>query len=1032
MSTNHNRIKVADLEKNQPNKVLLTNSNGELEFSEINYVTSDAYNALDYTLAGKSLDARQGKVLKNLIDDINALLVSDNIDLNTLQNLVDAIEVVQNSLNTLLVNNLTSGGATKALTAEMGKTLQNNKVDKVAGKSLLADTEITRLGTLSNYTHPANHSPGIITQDPGNRFVTDTEKATWNAKEGNITAGTSTQYFRGDKTWQTLGKTAVGLANVDNTADVAKNVLSATKLTTPRTINGTAFDGSANITINAVDATARIASDEKGAANGVATLDASGIIPTAQLPSYVDDVLEFVNLAGFPATGDTGKIYVAKDTNKTYRWGGTAYVYITSGAVDSVSGRTGVITLNKADVGLSAVDNTADAGKNVLSATKLITPRTINNVPFDGSANITITDTTKENNITAGTTVQYFRGDKTWQTLDKTAAGLANVDNTSDLNKPVSTATQTALNLKASLTSPTFTGVPTAPTAASGTNTTQIATTAFVLANSNITPDATTALKGKIKLTGDLGGTADLPTTPTALHITGNESWTGIKSSINNGSTQINGISLTNGGTGDSASLVSRVTQTGFGLLIYNQGGGVGTPIGTGAGPAGIGISQSNTGSGMLIHNSANGVGLQIYNTSSGRGFSITTSSNGPGIFASNTTGSTGISIYSTVLGSGNGIVSNVDGGGTGLAFVGQSVGANTFTVNKFGDIVANSYTGKATLTSIPTAPTAAPGTNTTQIATTAFVLANSASIPHLKSNNTDLTVWNNGKSGAMSNTSFGERALRSTTATSNTFNSGFGVDALASLTTGIINTAIGYNTLSAVVTGLENTGIGGNALRSVTGSLNTGIGSNAGGLTTSGFGNVMIGAQSLSNNTTGSQNVMIGINSGAYATGGATFPNTVCNDSIFIGAGTIPLSSGQTNQIIIGTNAVGKGSNTTVIGNVQTTDTYIAGRINGVKRYKLINMNQSGTGIPTFTVLENSIGSIVWTRSSSGTYTGTLSGAFISGKVHCTYTNGAANAVIALNSTTNNTITLYSSTLAGILTDGYIAFGSLTIEVYP
>jgi hypothetical protein len=55
---------------------------------------------------------------------------------------------------------------------------------------------------------------------------------------------------------------------------------------------------------------------------------------------------------------------------------------------------------------------------------------------------------TKENAIAAGTTSQYWRGDKTWQTLDKTAVGLANVDNTSDANKPVSTATQTALNLK--------------------------------------------------------------------------------------------------------------------------------------------------------------------------------------------------------------------------------------------------------------------------------------------------------------------------------------------------------------------------------------------------------------------------------------------------------------------------------------------------------------------------------------------------------------------------------------------------------
>ena len=53
---------------------------------------------------------------------------------------------------------------------------------------------------------------------------------------------------------------------------------------------------------------------------------------------------------------------------------------------------------------------------------------------------------------TAGTTAQYYRGDKSWQTLDKTAVGLANVDNTSDANKPISTATQTALTGKASST----------------------------------------------------------------------------------------------------------------------------------------------------------------------------------------------------------------------------------------------------------------------------------------------------------------------------------------------------------------------------------------------------------------------------------------------------------------------------------------------------------------------------------------------------------------------------------------------------
>jgi len=54
----------------------------------------------------------------------------------------------------------------------------------------------------------------------------------------------------------------------------------------------------------------------------------------------------------------------------------------------------------------------------------------------------------KENTITAGTTAQYFRGDKTFQTLNAAAVGLANVNNTTDALKPVSTATQTALNLK--------------------------------------------------------------------------------------------------------------------------------------------------------------------------------------------------------------------------------------------------------------------------------------------------------------------------------------------------------------------------------------------------------------------------------------------------------------------------------------------------------------------------------------------------------------------------------------------------------
>ena len=73
---------------------------------------------------------------------------------------------------------------------------------------------------------------------------------------------------------------------------------------------------------------AQVKRSEMGVANGVATLDTTGKVPSSQLPSYVDDVLEYDNKASFPATGESGKIYVAKDTNLTYRWSGTAYVII--------------------------------------------------------------------------------------------------------------------------------------------------------------------------------------------------------------------------------------------------------------------------------------------------------------------------------------------------------------------------------------------------------------------------------------------------------------------------------------------------------------------------------------------------------------------------------------------------------------------------------------------------------------------------------------------------------------------------------
>lgn len=66
----------------------------------------------------------------------------------------------------------------------------------------------------------------------------------------------------------------------------------------------------------------------KGQPGGLAELDSTGKVPAAQLPSYVDDVLEYSTKSQFPQTGETGKIYVSKDTNLTYRWTGTQYLEI--------------------------------------------------------------------------------------------------------------------------------------------------------------------------------------------------------------------------------------------------------------------------------------------------------------------------------------------------------------------------------------------------------------------------------------------------------------------------------------------------------------------------------------------------------------------------------------------------------------------------------------------------------------------------------------------------------------------------------
>lgn len=106
----------------------------------------------------------------------------------------------------------------------------------------------------------------------------------------------------------------------------------------------------------------KVNNSEKGTPNGVATLDSGGKVPSTQLPSYVDDVEPYANLAAFPVTGEIGKIYVATNTNKVYRWSGSSYIEVSPSEVNTVFGRAGTVIAQTGDYTATQITNTPAGG----------------------------------------------------------------------------------------------------------------------------------------------------------------------------------------------------------------------------------------------------------------------------------------------------------------------------------------------------------------------------------------------------------------------------------------------------------------------------------------------------------------------------------------------------------------------------------------------------------------------------------------------------------------------------------------------
>ena len=182
------------------------------------------------------------------------------------------------------------------------------------------------------------------------------------------------------------------------------------------------FGRTGTVTLQSADVTGALGftpldAAQKSAANGIAPLGADSKVPAAYLPSYVDDVLEYANTAGFPAIGETAKIYVALDTNKTYRWSGSAYVeisaspgttdaltegaknlYFTTARARAALSATGAVSYNSATGVISAKLTSGYASKTVAANTTLAADteyETGRNLRINHGVNLAIPASTK-------------------------------------------------------------------------------------------------------------------------------------------------------------------------------------------------------------------------------------------------------------------------------------------------------------------------------------------------------------------------------------------------------------------------------------------------------------------------------------------------------------------------------------------------------------------------------------------------------------------------------------------------------------
>ena len=287
--------------------------------------------------------------------------------------------------------------------------------------------------TIASTVDLASALTGSITN--GDTTHAPTADAVYDAlalKEPAISAGTSGQYWRGDKSWQTLDKSAVGLGNVPNTDATARSSHTGTQ--TASTISD--FDSAAR---TAVIASSISDNDTTHAPSGDAVFDAlagkQATITGAATTIASSDLTASKALV----SDSSGKVSASSVSSTTL-----GYLDATSSVQTQLNAKQATITgaattITSSDLTASKALVSDASGKVAASSVSSTTLGYL-----DATSSVQTQLNAKEPSITAGTTGQYWRGDKSFQTLDKSAVGLGNVPNTDATARANHTGTQAA------------------------------------------------------------------------------------------------------------------------------------------------------------------------------------------------------------------------------------------------------------------------------------------------------------------------------------------------------------------------------------------------------------------------------------------------------------------------------------------------------------------------------------------------------------------------------------------------------------